>query len=82
MLAKRAGAHFVKTSTTMGNPADNRFNGATIEDIRLLKKAFEGDVKAAGGISTLKDALVFIEAGATRLGASASVAIIEGLKKK
>lgn len=76
-LAKKAGANFVKTSTTTGKPADGRFNGATIEDVKLLKRAFGGDVKAAGGISTLKDALAFIEAGATRLGASRTVAIME-----
>lgn len=81
-LAKKAGAHFVKTSTTMGKPADNRFDGATVEDVRLMKKAFGSDVKAAGGISTLKDALAFIEAGATRLGASRSVNIVEEAKKK
>ena len=66
----------------MGKPADNRFNGATVEDVRLMKKAFGNDVKAAGGISTLKDALAFIEAGATRLGASRSVSILEEAKKR
>jgi len=82
ILAKKAGAHFVKTSTTMGKPADGRFNGATVEDVRLMKKAFGGDVKAAGGISTLKDALAFIEAGATRLGASRSVSIVKELEEE
>ena len=66
----------------MGKPADNRFNGATIEDVKLLKEAFSGDVKAAGGISTLKDALAMIEAGATRLGASRSASIIEELEEE
>ncbi len=80
-LAKNAGANFVKTSTTLGKPADGRFNGATIEDVKLMKEAFGGDVKATGGIKTLKDAMAIIEAGATRIGASASVEIMEEFTK-
>lgn len=75
-LAKKAGAHFIKTSTGFG------IGGATIEDVKLMKKAFGGDVKAAGGIKTLKDARAMIEAGATRLGASRTVQIIEEFKKE
>lgn len=69
-----AGAHFVKTSTGFAS------TGATVEDIRLLKKV-AGDkigIKASGGIRTREQAIALIEAGATRLGTSAGVAIIGG----
>ncbi len=69
-----AGAHFVKTSTGFAS------TGATVEDIRLLKK-IAGDkigIKASGGIRTREQALEFIAAGATRLGTSAGVIIIGG----
>ena len=71
--AVRAGAGFVKTSTGFG-PA-----GATIEDVRLIKKAVEGKalVKAAGGVRDKATALAMIEAGADRLGTSNGVAIIQ-----
>lgn len=74
-LAKKAGANFVKTSTGFGP------SGAMVEDIRLMKEVFGGDVKAAGGIKTLEQVKQFIEAGATRLGASASVEIMEEFKE-
>lgn len=74
-IAKKAGAHFVKTSTGFGP------SGATVKDVKLMKKAFGGDVKAAGGIRTLKDALAMIKAGATRLGCSASVEIMEEFER-
>ena len=64
---------YIKTSTGFGT------SGATLEDVRLMKKAV-GDkikVKAAGGIRTLDDALAYIEAGAERIGTSAGVKIIE-----
>ena len=67
------GVDFVKTSTGLQS------GGATLEDIKLMKKTV-GDrcrVKASGGIKSLDQALAFIEAGATRLGSSASVAIAE-----
>ena len=66
-------AAFVKTSTGFG-PA-----GATIEDVRLMKKAVEGKalVKAAGGVRDKATALAMIEAGADRLGTSNGVAIIQ-----
>lgn len=73
--AKRAGAHFVKTSTGFGT------GGATAEDVRLMKKAV-GDalkVKASGGIRTYHDAIKMLEAGADRIGASSSVSIISEL---
>lgn len=71
VIAKRAGAHFVKTSTGFAK------NGATVEDIRLMRKAVGAElgVKASGGIRTREDALKMIAAGATRIGASASVSI-------
>lgn len=74
-LAVSAGADFVKTSTGFG-PA-----GATVGHVRLMRAAVgEGvGVKAAGGIRDAATALAMLEAGATRLGASASVAILEGL---
>jgi deoxyribose-phosphate aldolase len=73
-LAKAAGAAFVKTSTGFGP------GGATAEDVALMR-AVVGDevgVKASGGVRTTADAQRMIEAGANRLGASASVAIVTG----
>ena len=57
--------------------------GATVEDIKLMKK-YVGDsikVKASGGIRTVEDALLMIEAGASRLGTSQGVKIIDEYKK-
>lgn len=75
-LAKAAGAHFVKTSTGFGP------GGATAEDVTLMKEIVGGDmeVKASGGIRSREDALRMIQAGATRVGASASIAIVVGKK--
>jgi deoxyribose-phosphate aldolase len=72
LLVKQAGAHFVKTSTGFGK------QGATLGDVALMRKVVgrELGVKAAGGIRDYQIAAQMIEAGATRLGASASVAII------
>ena len=72
-LAIEAGADFVKTSTSFGP------GGATVEDIRLMKEAVAGrvKVKAAGGIRDLETTLAMLEAGADRIGTSASVKIIE-----
>jgi deoxyribose-phosphate aldolase len=77
LLAVKAGAAFVKTSTGFG-PA-----GATPLDVQLMRGTVgEGiGVKAAGGIRTLADALAMIEAGASRIGASASVAILGQLQE-
>ncbi len=74
-LSKKVGADFVKTSTGFST------GGATVEDIALMRKTVGPDmgVKASGGVRTLEDALNMIEAGASRLGASAGVAIIEAL---
>jgi deoxyribose-phosphate aldolase len=77
-LAKTAGAAFVKTSTGFGG------GGATVEDIELMRRVVGSDmeVKASGGIRTQEDAKKMIEAGADRIGASASVAIVTGKKTK
>jgi deoxyribose-phosphate aldolase len=71
-LAKKAGAEFVKTSTGFGP------GGATTHDVTLMRQTVgpKMGVKAAGGIRTLQDAQAMIEAGANRLGASASVKIV------
>ncbi len=73
-LVRCAGAAFVKTSTGFGP------GGATVEAVALLRKVV-GDalgVKASGGIRTAADALAMVRAGASRIGASASVAIVTG----
>jgi len=74
-LAVEAGADFVKTSTGFGP------GGATVEDVALLRQAVGPTigVKASGGIRTAEQAIALIEAGATRLGTSATVAILEAL---
>ncbi len=71
--AKEAGADFVKTSTGFGP------GGATVHDVELMSQAVKGQlgVKAAGGIRTLEQAEAMIKAGATRIGASAGVKIVE-----
>lgn len=72
-LAQKAGADFVKTSTGFGP------GGATVHDVELMSKAVKGElgVKAAGGIRTLEQAEAMIKAGATRIGASAGIKIVE-----
>ncbi|OGR96657.1 MAG: deoxyribose-phosphate aldolase [Elusimicrobia bacterium RBG_16_66_12] len=76
VLAKKAGGDFVKTSTGFGG------GGATVEDIRLMRGAVGPlmGVKASGGIRDAKGAADMIAAGATRLGTSASVAIVTDAK--
>ena len=76
-LTRDAGASFVKTSTGF-HPA----GGATIADVRLLRTAVGPDfgVKASGGIRALADALAMIDAGANRIGTSASVEILGALR--
>lgn len=75
--AKLAGAAFVKTSTGYST------GGATVEDIRLMRATVgpELGVKASGGVRTYEDAIAMIEAGASRIGASATAKIIAGAKK-
>lgn len=75
-LSKEAGADFVKTSTGFST------GGATAADIKLMRETVgkELGVKASGGVRSREDALLMIENGATRIGASASIAICEGKK--
>ena len=75
-IARDAGAAFVKTSTGF-HPT----GGATLADVRLLRECVGVDlgVKASGGIRSLVDAIAMIEAGASRIGASASAAILAAL---
>ena len=76
-LARQARAHFVKTSTGFST------GGATVADVALMAGVVRGagmEVKASGGISSYDDARAMIEAGATRLGASASIGIVREAK--
>lgn len=74
-LACQAGADFLKTSTGFST------GGATAADVALLRGVAGGrcGVKASGGVRTLEDARAMLEAGANRIGASASVAIVQAL---
>jgi deoxyribose-phosphate aldolase len=73
-LSKTAGAHFVKTSTGFST------SGATVEDIALMRKMVGPNlgVKASGGVRDQKTAIAMIKAGASRVGASSSIGIVEG----
>jgi len=76
-LARAARAHFVKTSTGFST------GGATVNDVALMAEVVRGagmEVKASGGINSYNDAKALIEAGATRLGASASIGIVQEAK--
>lgn len=72
-LAKQAGANFVKTSTGFNK------GGATAHDVELMRKTVGQDmgVKASGGVRTYEDAVNMINAGASRIGASSSIKIVE-----
>jgi deoxyribose-phosphate aldolase len=72
-LAEAAGAHFVKTSTGFAP------SGATLEDLRLMRANVgpQVQVKAAGGVRTLDAMLAVVEAGCTRVGATATAAILD-----
>lgn len=74
-LSKDAGADFVKTSTGFST------GGATPEDVALMFKTVGADleVKASGGVRSVEDFNKMVEAGATRIGASSGVAIMQGL---
>jgi deoxyribose-phosphate aldolase len=74
LLSKEAGADFVKTSTGFAG------GGATVHDVELMRKTVgpQMGVKASGGVRTFEDADAMIKAGATRIGASAGVKIIQG----
>lgn len=75
-LAVQAGADYVKTSTGFST------GGATVEDIALMRKTVGPNigVKASGGVRDLQGAEAMIEAGATRIGTSSGVAIVQGKK--
>jgi deoxyribose-phosphate aldolase len=77
-LAEAGGADFVKTATGFNG------GGAEIEDVKLMKETVGSrlKVKAAGGIKTFEDAVKMLEAGASRIGASGAVEIIEGKEFK
>lgn len=72
-LSQKAGADFVKTSTGFST------GGATVHDIALMRKTVgaEMGVKASGGVHTYEEALAMVEAGATRIGASAGVKLLK-----
>lgn len=74
-ISKEAGANFVKTSTGFST------GGATIEDVSLMREVVGPDlgVKASGGVRSLEDVESMIHAGATRIGASSGVQIMQGL---
>jgi len=76
-ISKGAGVDFVKTSTGFGTA------GATVHDIALMRRIVGPDigVKASGGVRDLETALAMIEAGATRIGTSSGVAIVEAFMK-
>lgn len=78
LAAKKAKATFVKTSTGFGT------GGATANDIRLMRETVGPDmgVKASGGIRNLDDLELMVENGATRIGASSGVAIMENSSSK
>ena len=73
-ICKEAGADFVKTSTGFST------GGAKAEDVALMRQTVGPDmgVKAAGGIHSYDEAMAMINAGATRIGASAGIAIVKG----
>lgn len=77
-IAVKAGLDFVKTSTGFST------GNATVEDVALMRKTVgdKAGVKASGGVRSLADAEAMIDAGATRIGASAGVKIVEGLEAK
>jgi deoxyribose-phosphate aldolase len=76
MLSRMAGADYVKTSTGFSK------SGATVDDVALMRQVVDSGlgVKAAGGVGGFRDSLAMIEAGATRIGASAGVKIVEQAK--
>ncbi|WP_282019907.1 deoxyribose-phosphate aldolase [Planomicrobium okeanokoites] len=75
-LSKEAGADFVKTSTGFST------GGATVADVKLMRETVGSElgVKASGGVRSLEDVQAMIDAGASRIGASSGVQIMQGLK--
>lgn len=78
LISQQAGADFVKTSTGFGP------GGATLADVELMRRVVGPvmGVKAAGGVRTLDDALAMLQAGATRLGSSSGVKIMQEAAQK
>ncbi|PKH08387.1 deoxyribose-phosphate aldolase [Planomicrobium sp. MB-3u-38] len=76
LLSKEAGADFVKTSTGFST------GGATVADVKLMRETVGSElgVKASGGVRSLEDVQAMIDAGASRIGASSGVQIMQGLK--
>jgi deoxyribose-phosphate aldolase len=76
-LAKAAGADFVKTSTGFST------GGATVADVRLMRRVVgpEMGIKAAGGIRTLEELKAMVAAGATRIGTSSGVRIVQAMRE-
>ncbi|SQI36751.1 Deoxyribose-phosphate aldolase 2 [Leminorella richardii] len=77
-IAAEEGVDFVKTSTGFGTA------GATVKDVALMRKTVGSrcGVKASGGVRTLEEALAMVEAGATRIGTSSGISIVEALKAR
>lgn len=77
-MAAEAGIDYVKTCTGMGS------RGASIEDVQIIKEAVGGKckIKASGGIKTLDQALALIKAGASRIGTSIGVELVEAFKNR
>ena len=75
LISKEAGADFVKTSTGFGG------GGATVEDVTLMREVVgpQMGVKASGGVGSFDDVQKMVAAGATRIGASAGVKIVQGV---
>jgi deoxyribose-phosphate aldolase len=84
LVCEKAGATFVKTSTGFATPPAGISNGATLADIELLRQTLKPTtkIKASGGIRDFESAMQMIQAGADRLGTSAGVAIVNGLKNE
>ncbi len=76
-IAKKVGADYVKTSTGFST------GGATVKDVKLMRETVGPDmgVKASGGIHTSEEAIALAEAGASRIGASAGIAILGGMNE-
>jgi deoxyribose-phosphate aldolase len=87
-ICSEVGADFVKTSTgygfVKGEDGKYSYSGATHHDLKLMRKhaAHKVQVKAAGGVRTLKDLLAVKELGVTRVGATATIAMLEAAKEK
>ncbi len=83
-ISEQAGAAFVKTSTGFGMPKNEKASGATVEDLKLMRRSCNPAVriKAAGGVRTLSGLLEMKAAGADRIGATATKSIMEEAKQR